>query len=153
MVFNFSGLLNRKYKKINGKVRFVGVRHLPKNLGQGRIIVLVASGYGLISASEIEAVRRSIRKNIGKSKRVKLISRIYPYIPLTGKPSEVRMGRGKGSRIRKWVYFSKPGKVLFELRNLSYKRALLAFKKAAEKMAINTKILNIFKLRSTKYDF
>ena len=140
MVFNFSGLLNRKYKKINGKVRFVGVRHLPKNLGQGRIIVLVSSGYGLISASEIGAVRRSIRKNIGKSKRVKLISRIYPYIPLTGKPSEVR-------------YFSKPGKVLFELRNLSYKRALLAFKKAAEKMAINTKILNIFKLRSTKYDF
>jgi large subunit ribosomal protein L16 len=152
MVFSFSGLINRKFKKINGKVRFVGVRNLPKNLYYGKTSVLVSCGYGLISASEIEAVRRSIRKNIGKSKRVKLLTRIYPYIPLTGKPSEVRMGRGKGSKIRKWVYFCKPGKILFELKNLSSKRASIALNKASEKLAVVTKILNVFKLKSNKYD-
>jgi large subunit ribosomal protein L16 len=153
MVFNFSGLLNRKYKKINGKVRFVGIRFLPKNIISNKTVILVSSGYGLLSSSEIEAVRRSIRKSIGKSRKIRLISRIYPYIPLTGKPSEVRMGRGKGSRIRKWVYFSRPGKILFELRNLSYKRAIFAFNKASEKLSLSTKILKIFKLKSKKYDF
>jgi len=151
MVFNFTGLTNRKYKKINGKVRFVGVRLLPKNLGYDNTVVLISNSYGLLSASEIEAVRRIIKKNVGKSRKIKLISRIYPYIPLTGKPSEVRMGRGKGSRIRKWVYFVRPGKILFELKNLSIKRASFALTKAIDKLSIKVKVLKIFKLKTLKY--
>jgi len=151
MVFNFSGLLNRKYKKINGKVRFVGIRQLPKNVNSFRCSVLCSVGYGLLSASEIEAARRVIRKVIGKNRRIKVMTRVFPYIPLTGKPSEVRMGRGKGSRIRKWVSFVKPGKVIFEIKNISSKKGLYALRKAAEKISVRSKFISLIRLRSLKH--
>lgn len=147
-MFNFSGLLNRKYKKINGKVKFSGLRFLPKNLPSKNLCALISSSYGLLSASEIEAARKDIRKALGKNKKIKILTRIFPYIPLTGKPLEVRMGRGKGSRIRKWVYFVKPGKILFEIRNVSFKTGRLAFQGAVRKLSIKTKILKSLKLKS-----
>jgi large subunit ribosomal protein L16 len=149
-MFNFSGLLNRKYKKINGKVKFSGLRLLPKNLPSKNFCALISNSYGLLSASEIDAARKVIKKSIGKNRKIKLLTRIFPYIPLTGKPLEVRMGRGKGSRIRKWVYFVKPGKVLFEIRNISYKSGALAFLNASEKLSIKTRILRSLKLKSLK---
>jgi len=61
MAYKFLGILNKKYKKINSKVRFVGIRFLPLNLLVNSV-VLVSKSYGLMSASEIEAVRRSVKK-------------------------------------------------------------------------------------------
>lgn len=151
MVFNFSGLLNRKYKKVFGKVRFVGINDLNRNIFKKNTCVLLSSGYGLLSASQIEAGRRSIKKVLGKSRRIKLLVRIFPYIPLTGKPSEVRMGRGKGSRIRKWVSFVKPGKVLFEIRNVSLKKGQFALSKAALKLSVKSKFLYLNNLKSLVY--
>lgn len=153
MSFKFEGLLNRKYKKINGKVRFVGVRLLPNTVVSKRTTLLVSNGYGLLSASELEAARRILKKVIGKSRSIGVFLRVFPFIPLTGKPSEVRMGRGKGSRIRKWVYSVKPGKILFEISNISPKRGFLACRRAAEKLSVGTKILRMFKLRSSIHDF
>lgn len=151
MTFNFSGLLNRKYKKINGKVRFVGISSLPKTNESFRSSVLTSIGYGLLSASEIEAGRRVLRKIIGKNKRIRVMVRVFPYIPLTGKPSEVRMGRGKGSRIRKWVSFVRPGKVIFELKNISFRKGKLALLKSGEKLSIKTKVLNLYRMKSLLY--
>src|SRR5690242_18163780 len=133
-MFNFSGLLNKKYKKINGKVKFSGVRVIPKNLPDKNFSALISVGYGLLSASEIDSARKIIRKIIGKNRKIKVLTRIFPYLPLTGKPAEVRMGRGKGSRIRKWVCFVKPGKILFEIKNISYKSAYIALATASEKL-------------------
>lgn len=150
-MFNFSGLLNRKYKKIQGKVRFVGVRLLPKNLPNKNFCALISTGYGLLSASEIDASKKIIRKVIGKNRKIKVLTRIFPFIPLMGKPLEVRMGRGKGSRIRKWVYNVTPGKILFELRNISYKNGKNALAAASNKLSVSTKIVGSLKLKSPRY--
>jgi large subunit ribosomal protein L16 len=152
-MFNFSGLLNRKYKKINGKVKFSGVRLIPKNLPSKNFSAIISVGYGLLSASEIDSARKIIRKMVGKNRKIKILTRIFPYIPLTGKPSEVRMGRGKGSRIRKWVCFVKPGKILFEIKNISYKSAFGALTMAAEKLSVNTRIVRALKLKSLHYSY
>jgi large subunit ribosomal protein L16 len=151
MSLNFVGLINRKYKKVFGKVRFVGVRSIPKSEDHFRSSVLISVGYGLLSSSEIEAGRRVLRKLIGKSRRIRVLVRVYPYIPLMGKPSEVRMGRGKGSRIRKWVSFIKPGKVIYELKNIPFRRALRVLKKSSEKLSVSTRTLFLNKMKSKKY--
>jgi large subunit ribosomal protein L16 len=151
MAFNFSNLLNRKYKKFFGKVRFVGVRLLPQSLISGNSCIMISSSYGLLSAQELEAGRKVIRKILGKNKRIKLLLRVFPYIPLTGKPAEVRMGRGKGSRIRKWVCFVKPGKIIFEILNVSVRKGMLSLKKAESKLSIKTKILSVIKKKSKIY--
>ena len=147
-MFNFSGLLNRKYKKYFGKVKFSGIRMIPHKLpSQVKMSLLVSTGYGLLSSAQLESARKVIRKSLGKTRKVKVLLRVFPYISLTGKPSEVRMGRGKGSRIRKWVSFVKPGKIIFELRNVSLKGGNNALKKAANKLAVKTKIFRSFKLK------
>lgn len=151
MSFNFSGLLNRKFKKINSKVRFVGIRKIFIKMQHKRTSILCSIGYGLLSSSEIEAGRKLIRKMLGKSKRIKILVRIFPYILLTGKPAEVRMGRGKGSKIRKWVCFVKPGKILYEIKNISNKRGKFILLKASEKLSVKTKPLSLFKMKSKKY--
>jgi len=152
-MFNFSGLLNRKFNKINGKVKFSGIRIIPKNLPDKNFSALISTSYGLLSASEIDAAKKIIRKIVGKNRKIKVLTRVFPYIPLTGKPSEVRMGRGKGSRIRKWVCFIKPGKILFEIRNISYKNALIALMTASQKLSIDTRVIGALKLKSGKYDY
>jgi large subunit ribosomal protein L16 len=151
-MFNFAGLLNRKYKKISGKVRFVGLRSLPKNLPHKNFCALISTGYGLISSEEINASKKIIRKVLGKNKRIKILTRVFPFIPLTGKPLEVRMGRGKGSRIRKWVYNVKPGKILYEIRNVSLKAGRVALLQASNKLSISTKIIGFLKLKSLGSD-
>jgi len=144
-MFKFSKLLDKKFKKTSSKVKFSGLRFLPINLPNIRFCILISINYGLISSSEMESCRKAIKKVIGKSKRIKILIRMFPYIPLTGKPLEVRMGRGKGSRIRKWVYFIKPGKILFEIKNISHKFGRLALKAASKKLSVKTKILAVKK--------
>lgn len=91
-----------------------------------------------VTARQIEAARRAISRHV---KRVgRLWIRIFPDVPVTKKPAEVRMGSGKGS-VEYWVCRVKPGRVLFEVDGVSEQVAREAFERAAAKLPIKTKFV------------
>jgi large subunit ribosomal protein L16 len=94
--------------------------------------------YGQMSQSEIEAARKIIRRMI--KKKGLLLIRAFAFLPLMKKPAEVRMGKGKGSRLRKNVYPVKPGQIVFELYNVSLVNALGALKAASNKLSVQAKV-------------
>ena len=119
---------------------------------KGRIHGLAKSGtslnfgaYGLkaveparISARQIEAARRAITRRM---RRVgKLWIRIFPDVPVSQKPAEVRQGKGKGSP-EWWAARVKPGRVMFELDGVSEEMARDAFRLASAKLPIQTKFI------------
>jgi len=91
-----------------------------------------------IRSRQIEAARRSITRYMKRSGRLWI--RIFPDIPVTSKPAEVRMGSGKGTP-EFWVCRVKPGRMLFELDGVSIEVAKRAFELAAEKLPIRTKFV------------
>lgn len=91
-----------------------------------------------VTARQIEAARRAISRHV---KRVgRLWIRIFPDVPVTRKPAEVRMGSGKGS-VEFWVCRVKPGRVMFEIDGVSEAIAREAFERAAAKLPIKTKFI------------
>jgi large subunit ribosomal protein L16 len=70
----------------------------------------------------------------------KIYIRIFPDKPVTKKPQEVRMGKGKGA-VEYWVSVVKPGRVLFEVANVTEEQAKEAFRLAAHKLPIRTKVV------------
>lgn len=91
-----------------------------------------------IQEKHIEAARKAINRHL---KRVgKLWIRVFPDVPVSRKPADVRMGRGKGS-IEFWVCRVKPGRILFELDSVTEEQAKAAFTKASAKLPIRTKII------------
>jgi len=91
-----------------------------------------------VTARQIEAARRAISRHV---KRVgRLWIRIFPDVPVTRKPAEVRMGSGKGS-VEFWVCRVKPGRILFEVDGVSEQVAREAFERAAAKLPIKTKFI------------
>ncbi len=93
---------------------------------------------GRITARQIEAARRTITRSIRRIGRVWI--RIFPDVPVSSKPAEVRMGSGKGSP-EFWVARVKPGRILFELDGIPGPLAKTAFERAAEKLPIKTKVV------------
>lgn len=91
-----------------------------------------------ITARQIEAARRAITRHIKRSGRVWI--RIFPDIPISKKPAEVRMGRGKGA-LEYWACRVKPGRIMFELDGVSQEIAVAAFALAASKLPIQTKFV------------
>ena len=91
-----------------------------------------------ITARQIEAARRAITRHIKRSGRLWI--RIFPDVPVSSKPAEVRMGSGKGSP-EFWVARVKPGRILFELDGVPGYLAKTAFERAAEKLPIKTKLV------------
>lgn len=91
-----------------------------------------------ITARQIEAARRAITRHIRRVGRVWI--RIFPDVPVSKKPAEVRMGSGKGSP-EYWVCRVKPGKVLFELDGVLPDVAEKAFQLAAAKLPIQTRFV------------
>ena len=91
-----------------------------------------------INAREIEAARRAITRQMKRAGRVWI--RVFPDVPVSKKPAEVRMGSGKGSP-EFWVARVKPGRVLFELDGVPGHIAKVAFERAAEKLPIKTKVI------------
>ena len=98
-------------------------------------IGLKAAESGTISARQIEAARQSITRKINR--QGKLWIRIFPSLPITTKPTEVRMGKGKGS-VEYWVAEIQPGKVLYEMEGVSEELAREAFDLAARKLPFKT---------------
>lgn len=91
-----------------------------------------------ITARQIEAARRAITRHIRRAGRVWI--RIFPDLPVTSKPAEVRMGSGKGSP-EYWAARVHPGRVMFELDGVPQDLAQRAFELAAAKLPIKTKFV------------
>jgi large subunit ribosomal protein L16 len=94
-----------------------------------------------ITARQIEAARRAITRHIKRTGRVWI--RIFPDVPVSKKPTEVRMGKGKGSP-EFWVCRVKPGRIMFELDGVPADLARGAFERAAAKLPIHTRFVTRF---------
>jgi large subunit ribosomal protein L16 len=94
---------------------------------------------GLLTARQIEAARVAITRAVRKSG--KLYIRIFPDKPITKKPAETRMGKGKGGS-EGYVAVVKPGRVLFELEGVQEELAKKAFTHAHHKLPVNTQIIS-----------
>jgi large subunit ribosomal protein L16 len=99
---------------------------------------LKASDPGRITARQIEAARRAITRHIRRSGRVWI--RIFPDVPVSTKPAEVRMGSGKGSP-EYWICRVKPGRIMFELDGVPPDTAREAFALAAAKLPLGTRFV------------
>jgi len=102
-------------------------------------------GFGLkaleperVTARQIEAARRAITRAMKRQGRVWI--RIFPDVPVSTKPAEVRMGSGKGTP-ELWVCRVKPGRILFEIDGVSKEIAHEAFTLAAAKLSIRTRVV------------
>ena len=91
-----------------------------------------------VTARQIEAARRAMTRHMKRQGRVWI--RIFPDVPVTAKPIEVRMGKGKGS-VDRWVCKVKPGRVMFELDGVSEEVAREALRLAAMKLPVKTRVV------------
>lgn len=99
---------------------------------------LIALEPAWITSRQIEACRRTIVRHI--KRRGKIWIRIFPDKPVTQKPAETRMGKGKGS-VDHWVAVVKPGRILFEMQGMPEDVAREALRLAAYKLPIKTKFI------------
>src|ERR1700733_1976962 len=93
---------------------------------------------GRITARQIEAARRAMTRHIKRLGRVWV--RVFPDVPVSTKPAEVRMGSGKGTP-EYWVCRVKPGRIMFELDGVPADTAKVAFELAAAKLPISTRFV------------
>ena len=96
---------------------------------------LKAIGRGRLKSNQIESARRAITRAIKRQGKIWI--RIFPDKPITKKPLEVRMGKGKGN-VEYWVALVQPGKILYEISGISEELSRAAFKLAAAKLPIKT---------------
>lgn len=96
---------------------------------------LKATSRGRITSRQIEAARRTITRTVKRGG--KLYIRVFPDKPITKKPLEVRMGKGKGS-VEYWVAQVQPGSMLYEIEGVPEEMAREAFKLAAAKLPVTT---------------
>ncbi len=99
---------------------------------------LKALSPGRVNAREIEACRRAVTRHIKRAGRLWI--RIFPDVPVSKKPTEVRMGKGKGSP-EFWVARVRPGRIMFELDGVTSELAHEALRRGAAKLSVDTKIV------------
>ena len=122
-------------------------QHHPKRSGMAKGgTTLLIGEYGLqalepgwVTSRQIEAIRRSIVRQMRR--RGKYWVRIFPDKPVTAKPAETRMGKGKGS-VDHWVAVVKPGRVIFEIADVPADIALAALRSAGYKLPIKTQVIS-----------
>ena len=122
-----------KFRKVQ-KGRNTGLAHRGSSVSFGTI-ALKSIERGQMTARQIEAARRTISRRIKRGG--KIFIRVFPDKPITSKPLEVRMGKGKGS-VEYWVAQIQPGKVLYEIEGVSEELAREAFALAAAKLPLAT---------------
>lgn len=118
-----------KYRK-QMKGRNKGLAFRGSNISFGEF-GLKAIERGRLTARQIEAARRAMTRHIKRGGKIWI--RVFPDKPITQKPLEVRMGKGKGS-VEYWVAQIQPGKVLFEMEGVSRELAMEAFNLAKAKL-------------------
>ena len=99
---------------------------------------LKATSPARITARQIEAARRAITRHLRRSGRVWI--RIFPDVPVSTKPAEVRMGKGKGNP-EYWVARVKPGRIMFEIDGVNGDLATEALKLASAKLPLDTRVV------------
>jgi len=122
-------------KQQRGKMRGKAYRGSRVSFGEYGLKALQAAW---ITNRQIEAARVALTRHIKRGGKVWI--RIFPDKPVTKKPAETRMGKGKGAP-ESWVAVVKPGRVLFELEGVSEQLAQEAMSLAAAKLPIRTKIV------------
>ena len=96
---------------------------------------LKATARGRITARQIESARRAMTRHVKRGGKIWI--RIFPDTPITKKPIEVRMGKGKGN-VEYWVAKIQPGRVLYEMEGVTEEIAREAFSRAAAKLPVQT---------------
>lgn len=96
---------------------------------------LKSTARGRITARQIEAARRAMTRHVKRGGKIWI--RIFPDVPVTSKPLEVRMGSGKGN-VEYWIAQIKPGTMLYEMEGVSEEIAREAFRLAAAKLPLKT---------------
>jgi large subunit ribosomal protein L16 len=96
---------------------------------------LQATERGRITARQIESARRAMTRHIKRGGKIWI--RVFPDVPISKKPLEVRMGKGKGN-VEYWVCKIQPGKMLYEMEGVTEEIAREAFKLAAAKLPFKT---------------
>jgi large subunit ribosomal protein L16 len=122
-------------KKQKGRIKGKAIRGTQLSYGIYGIKALMSF---LMTSRQIEAARIAATRYM--KREGKLIIRIFPDKPITKKPQEVRMGKGKGS-VEFWAAVVKPGRILFEVDGVDSKTAKEALRLAAHKLPIKTKFI------------
>jgi large subunit ribosomal protein L16 len=122
-------------KQMKGRRRGIAWRGSSLTFGE---YGLQATGNGWVNAKEIEAARIAMTRYVKRGGRVWI--RIFPDKPITKKPAEVRMGKGKGAP-EGWVAVVRPGRILYEMQGVPREQAVEAFRLAAHKLSIKTKFV------------
>ena len=122
-----------KYRKQQkGRNRGLALRGSRVSFGE---YGLKCTGRGRITARQIEAARRAITRHVKRGGRLWI--RVFPDKPVSKKPLEVRMGKGKGNP-EYWVALVQPGMVLYEIQGVDESLARQAFKLASSKLPVST---------------
>jgi len=119
-------------KQQKGRNRGLALSGSKVSFGQ---FALKSTTRGQITARQIEAARRTITRKVKRGG--KLWIRVFPDVPITKKPIEVRQGKGKGN-VEYWVAKIQPGRVIYEIEGVSEEMAREAFKLAAAKLPVRT---------------
>lgn len=122
-------------KMMKGRIRGKATRGATVSFGE---FGLQALEHGRINSRQIEACRIVINRTFKRTGKVFI--RIFPDKPITKKPAEVRMGKGKGN-VEEWVAVIKPNRILFEVSGVSEELAKLALTKAIYKLPIKAKFV------------
>ena len=122
-----------KFRKMHkGRNRGLALRGSKVSFGD---IALKSTGRGRLTARQIEAARRAMTRHIKRGGKIWI--RVFPDKPITKKPLEVRMGKGKGN-VEYWVALIQPGRILYEMDGVSEELAREAFQLAASKLPVAT---------------
>jgi large subunit ribosomal protein L16 len=122
-------------KQQKGKMRGLAYRGSSLNFGE---FGLQAVDCGYITGKQIEAARIAMTRHVKRGGKIWI--RIFPDKPVTKKPAEVRMGKGKGAP-EGWVAVIKPGRVLYEMSGVSKDMAKEALRLAAHKLSVKTRFV------------
>lgn len=122
-------------KQQKGKMRGTARRGATLTFGE---YGLQATGCGYISSKQIEAARIAMTRHVKRGGKIWI--RIFPDKPITKKPAEVRMGKGKGAP-EGWVAVIKPGRILYEMSGVTKEMAKEALRLARHKLPIKTRFI------------
>jgi large subunit ribosomal protein L16 len=122
-------------KQFKGRNRGLAQRGSKVSFGT---IGLQSTSRGRLTARQIEAARRAMTRHVKRGGKIWI--RVFPDKPISKKPLEVRMGKGKGS-VEYWVAEIRPGKMLYEMEGVAEDVAREAFRLAAAKLPLNTRIV------------
>ena len=126
-----------KYRKqMKGNMRGTAYRGSSISFGE---FALKAMECGRMSAQQIEAARIAINRTVKRGGKMWI--RVFPDKPLTKKPAETRMGKGKGSP-EQWVAVIRPGRILYELTGVEEELAVKALTLAGNKLPFATKVIS-----------